>query len=58
MGVKHAAIAQQRVKDAGEATSEGDDGDLSPAAGGDAQGPGPQFVRLGRWRRRRIDTAA
>ena len=42
--LEHAAIAQQRIEDAGEAPGEGDDGDVFPAARGDAQGPGPQFL--------------
>jgi hypothetical protein len=46
--VEHAAIAQQRIEDAGEATGEGDDGDVFPAARGEAQGPGPQVLRLRR----------
>src|SRR3972149_2074914 len=45
---EHAAIAQQRIKDSGEATGEGDDGHLGSAARCDAQGPGPQFLRLRR----------
>src|SRR5512132_1868953 len=48
LGLEHAAIAQQRIEDAGEATGEGDDGHLLPTAGGDAQGPGPQVLRLRR----------
>jgi hypothetical protein len=40
LGLEHAAIPQQRIEDAGEATGEGDDGHLFPAARGDAQGPG------------------
>jgi hypothetical protein len=39
---------QQRIEDAGEATGEGDDGDVFPATRGDAQGPGPQLVGLRR----------
>jgi hypothetical protein len=39
---EHAAIPQQRIEDAGEATGEGDHGHLFAAARGDAQGPGPQ----------------
>ena len=46
LGLEHAAIAQQRIEDAGEAPGEGDDGDLFAAARGDAQGPGPQVFRL------------
>ena len=46
LGLEHAAIAQQRIEDAGEATGERDHGDLFPPACGDAQGPGPQFLRL------------
>jgi hypothetical protein len=41
LGLEHAAIAQQRREDAGEATGEGDRGHLFPPARGDAQGPGP-----------------
>jgi hypothetical protein len=48
LGLEHAAIAQQRIEDAGEATGEGDDGHLFPAARRDAQGPGPQVLRLRR----------
>ena len=48
LGLEHAAIAQQRIEDAGEAAGEGDDGDLFAAARGDAQGPGPQLLRLRR----------
>ena len=48
LGLEHAAIAQQRIEDAGEATGEGDHGRLFPAARRDAQGPGPQLLRLGR----------
>jgi hypothetical protein len=33
LGLEHAAIAQQRIEDAGEATGEGDDGHLFTAAG-------------------------
>ena len=47
-GREHAAIAQQRIEDAGEAPGEGDDGDLFAAARGDAQGAGPQVLRLRR----------
>jgi len=46
--LEHAAIAQQRIEDAGEATGEGDDGHLFAAARGDAQGPGPQLLGLRR----------
>jgi hypothetical protein len=48
LGLEHAAIAQQRIEDAGEATGEGDHGHLLPPAGSDAQGPGPQVLRLRR----------
>ena len=48
LGLEHAAIAQQRIEDAGEATGERDNGDLFSTARGDAHGPGPQFLRLGR----------
>jgi len=48
LGLEHAAIPQQRIEDAGEATGEGDDSHLFPAAGGDAQRPGPQLLRLRR----------
>jgi hypothetical protein len=47
-GLEDAAIAEQRIEDAGEATGEGDDGDVFPAARGDAQGPGSQLFRLRR----------
>jgi hypothetical protein len=46
-GLEHAAIAQQRIEDAGETTGEGDD-DVFTAARGDAQGPGPQRLGLRR----------
>jgi hypothetical protein len=46
--VEHTAIAQQRIEDAGEAPGEGDDGYLFTATGGNAQGPGPQFLGLRR----------
>jgi hypothetical protein len=36
------------MEDAGEATGEGDHGHLFPPARGDAQGPGPQLLRLRR----------
>ena len=52
LGLEHAAIAQQRIEDAGEPAGEGDDGHLFPAARRDAQGPGPQFLCL-----RRVTTA-
>ena len=55
LGLEHAAISQQRIEDAGEATGEGDHGHRFPTARGDAQGPGPQ--RLSGGRRRRIETA-
>ena len=48
LGLEHAAIAQQRIEDAGEATGEGDYGYLFATTRGDAQGPGPQVLRLGR----------
>ena len=48
LGLEDAAIAQQRIEDAGQATGEGDHGHLFSATRGDAQGPGPQFFRLGR----------
>jgi hypothetical protein len=38
LGLEHAAIAQQRIEDAGEGTGEGDDGHLFTAARRDAQG--------------------
>jgi hypothetical protein len=44
LGLEHAAIAQQRIEDAGEATGEGDDGHLFPAASGPA-GAGPERGR-------------
>src|SRR4030095_5103072 len=50
LGLEHTAIAQQRIEDAGEATGEGDDGDVFAAARGDAQGPG--LYLLGRRRLR------
>jgi len=46
--LEHAAIAEQRIEDAGEATGEGNDGHLFPAARGDAQSPGPQLLGLRR----------
>jgi len=48
LGLEHAAIAQQRIEDAGQAPGEGDHGHLFSAARGDAQGPGPQLLRLRR----------
>ena len=48
LALEHAAIAQQRLEDAGEAPGEGDHGHLFPTACGDAQRPGPQLVRLRR----------
>ena len=48
LGREHAAIPPQRREDAGEATGEGDHGHLFPPARGDAQGPGPQALRLRR----------
>src|SRR5260370_17748254 len=45
LGLEHAAITQQRIENAREATGESDDGHLFAAARGDAQSPGPQ--RLG-----------
>ena len=48
LGREHAAIAQQRIENAGEATGEGDNGHLLAAARGDAQGPGPQRLGLRR----------
>jgi hypothetical protein len=48
LGLEHAAIAQQRIEDAGEATGEGDHGHLFPTTRGDARGPGPQLLRLRR----------
>ena len=46
--LEHAAITQQRIEDAGEATGEGDHGHLFPSARGDAKGPGSQLLRLRR----------
>ena len=40
--LEHAAIAQERIENAGQAAGERDAGDVGAAAGGDAQGPGPQ----------------
>jgi hypothetical protein len=48
LGLEHTAIAQQRIEDAGEATGEGDDGHLFPAARRDAQDPGLQLLGLRR----------
>ena len=48
LGLEDAAITEQRIEDAGEATGKRDDGDVFPAARGDAQGPGPQVFRLRR----------
>ena len=48
LGLEHAAIPQQRIEDAGEATGEGDHGHLFPPARGDAQSAGPQRLRLRR----------
>ena len=48
LGLEHAAIAQQRIEDAGEATGEGDHGHPFSPARRDAHGPGPQVLRLRR----------
>ena len=48
LGLEDAAIPQQRIEDAGEATGEGDNGHLFPTARGDAHGPGPEVLRLRR----------
>jgi hypothetical protein len=56
-GLEDAAIAEQGIEDAGEATGERDDGDVFPAARGDTQGPDLQLVRRRR-ARRRIESAA
>jgi hypothetical protein len=46
---EHAAITQQGIEDAGEATGESDDGHLFPAARSNAQGRGgAQVLCLGR----------
>ena len=47
-GPVHAVIAQERIEDAGEATGEGDDGDVLATTGRDAQGPGAERLGLGR----------
>jgi hypothetical protein len=57
LGLEHAAIPQERIEDAGEATGEGDHGHLFPAARGEAHGPGRSSSACG-GRRRRIETAA
>jgi hypothetical protein len=48
LGLEHAAVAQEGLEDAGEAAGEGDDGDLFPAARGDAQDPCAQCLGVGR----------
>ncbi len=47
-GLERAAIAQERIEDAGQAPGEGDDGDVLAAAGRDAQGLDLEGVGL--WR--------
>jgi hypothetical protein len=47
LGLEHAAIPQQGIEDAGEATGEGDHGHLFSRARGDAHSPGPQLLRPG-----------
>ena len=47
-GLEDAAVAQEGIEDAGEAPGEGDDGDVLAAAGGEAQGPGPERLGVGR----------
>src|SRR5712691_7176418 len=41
------AIAEQRIEDPGQAAGEGDDRDVLPAAGRNAEGPGPERLGLG-----------
>ena len=45
--LKHAAVAQDRIEDAGQAAGEGDDGDVLAAAGRDVRGPGVERLGLG-----------
>src|SRR5215831_20686610 len=45
--LKHAAVTQERIEDAGQAAGEGDDGDVLAAAGRDVQGPGVERLGLG-----------
>ena len=47
-GLVDAAVAQERIEDAGEAPGEGDDGNVLAAAGRDAPGPAPERVGRGR----------
>ena len=44
----HRAIPEERIEDARHAAGERDDGDVLAPAGGDAQGPGSQFLGLRR----------
>ena len=46
--LEHAAVAQERIEDACQATGERDDGDVLAATGRDAQGPDLERVGLGR----------
>ena len=57
LGLERAAIAQQRIEDAGEAAGEVDDGHLFAAARRDAQGQVLSSSACG-GRRRRMETAA
>src|SRR5262245_58350832 len=45
--LKHAAVTQERIEDAGEAAGESDNGDVLAAAGRDVQGPGVEGLGLG-----------
>ena len=58
LGLQHAAIPQQGIEDAGEATGEGDHGDLFSTTRGDAQGGQVRNASACGGRRLRIETAA